>query len=79
MVRVVRSADGVLSVGVGLPGRGAWLCRDTPGCVDLAIRRKAFERALRGPVGASEVEKVRVAVQLRPRSVPVPGSEGRAL
>ena len=47
--------------------------------MDVAHRRRAFERALRGPVGASEVEKVRVAVQLRPRSVPVPGSEGRAL
>jgi predicted RNA-binding protein YlxR (DUF448 family) len=79
MVRVARSADGVLSVGVGLPGRGAWLCRDTPGCVDLAIRRKAFERALRGPVDASEVEKVRVAVQVAPGSVPAPGSEGPAL
>jgi len=75
MVRVVRSAEGVLSVGTGLPGRGAWLCRDRPDCVDLAIRRKAFERALRGPVDLAEVEKVRVAVQV----VPVPGSEGRAL
>jgi uncharacterized protein len=41
-----------------LPGRGAWL-HPTPECLDLAVRRKAFGRALRvkaflevAPVGA---------------------------
>ena len=29
-----------------LPGRGAWL-HPTPDCLDLAVRRKAFGRALR--------------------------------
>jgi predicted RNA-binding protein YlxR (DUF448 family) len=29
-----------------LPGRGAWL-HPTPECLDLAVRRKAFGRALR--------------------------------
>jgi len=29
-----------------LPGRGAWL-HPTPECLDLALRRKAFGRALR--------------------------------
>jgi predicted RNA-binding protein YlxR (DUF448 family) len=79
MVRVVRSSDGALSVGTGLPGRGAWLCRDTPGCVDLAIRRKAFERALRGPVGASEVERVRAALPSAPGPGPASGKADRAL
>ncbi|MFT3798600.1 YlxR family protein [Microbacterium sp.] len=34
-----------------LPGRGAWV-HDTDACVDLAIRRRAFGRALRvsGPL-----------------------------
>jgi predicted RNA-binding protein YlxR (DUF448 family) len=31
---------------VRLPGRGAWL-HPTPECLDLAVRRKAFGRALR--------------------------------
>jgi predicted RNA-binding protein YlxR (DUF448 family) len=75
MVRVVRRPDGSLSVGTGLPGRGAWLCRDSPGCWELAIRRKAFERALRGPVDDSQAEAVRPAM----RPGVEPGSEGRPL
>jgi predicted RNA-binding protein YlxR (DUF448 family) len=33
------------------PGRGAWL-HPSPGCLDLALRRRAFSRALRcaGPL-----------------------------
>jgi predicted RNA-binding protein YlxR (DUF448 family) len=75
MVRVVRTPDGELSVGVGLPGRGAWLCEKSPSCVDLALRRRAFERALRGPVDAAQLDKVRVALQ----SGLVSGSEDPAL
>lgn len=39
-----------------LPGRGAWLHPD-PTCAELAVRRKAFARALRttGPVGTDQV------------------------
>ncbi len=43
-------------VGGGNPGRGAWLCQDSPGCLEEAVRRRAFERALRGPVGRIDVE-----------------------
>jgi len=50
LVRVVRSADGSLALGEGRPGRGAWLCASSPGCLELARRRRAFERALGGPV-----------------------------
>jgi predicted RNA-binding protein YlxR (DUF448 family) len=63
MVRVVRVADGSLVVGRSVPGRGAWLCREAPDCVDQAIRRKAFERALRGPVSREDMEMVREALQ----------------
>ena len=34
------------------PGRGAWLCVPPVPCFELAVRRKAFERAWRRPVGA---------------------------
>ena len=52
LVRVVER-DGILVADekAVLPGRGAWV-HDTSGCVDTAIRRRAFGRALRvsGPL-----------------------------
>lgn len=47
----------VADVGHRLPGRGAWIHR-TPACLGLAIRRRAFARALRvpGPVDVTDVE-----------------------
>jgi predicted RNA-binding protein YlxR (DUF448 family) len=58
LVRVVRGLDGELRQGVGLPGRGAWLCAATPSCVDQAARRQAFGRALRAPVTAEAVDRL---------------------
>lgn len=54
MLRVVaeRGDDGehlarvVVDPRLRLPGRGAWL-HPTPECLELAVRRKAFGRALR--------------------------------
>ena len=71
MVRVVRLSDGSLEVGRSVPGRGAWLCRTSSDCVDLAVSRKSFERALRGPVSTEQMEKVRTALKLG--SGPAPG------
>lgn len=47
LVRVVRSADGEISVDFRgkAPGRGAYLCPD-PACLKRAIRAKALERNL---------------------------------
>ena len=41
-----------------MPGRGAWV-HETPECVDAAIRRRAFVRALRvsGPLDTQTIEK----------------------
>lgn len=48
LVRVARVDGGQLAVGRSLPGRGAWLCRSSVvDCLDLAVRRKAMDRALR--------------------------------
>jgi hypothetical protein len=58
MVRVVRLADGGVAVGRSLPGRGAWLCAGSPACVAEARKRRAFERALRGPLDAAAVERL---------------------
>jgi hypothetical protein len=56
LLRVVAGPDGILVVDPRgrLPGRGAHVHPD-PGCVDLAERRKAFQRALRlaGPLDLS--------------------------
>ncbi len=62
MVRVVRLGDGTLAPGRTLPGRGAWLCRDSMACLDAAQKRRAFERALRGPVAAGAVDGLRRAL-----------------
>lgn len=43
MVRVV-AHEGRVVVGRVLPGRGAWL---HPACLDVALKRRAFSRALR--------------------------------
>ncbi len=76
MIRVVRNPDGSLAVGRTLPGRGAWLCRDRPACVDLAARRKAFERALRGPLAADSVAALRKALDEPAGGTAAEGSEG---
>ena len=41
-----------------LPGRGAWV-HETPECMDAALRRRAFVRALRvsGPLDTQTIEK----------------------
>ncbi len=62
MVRVVRLAGGGLAVGRTLPGRGAWLCPASPGCVDQAVKRRAFGRALRGEVGNAQVDQLRTTL-----------------
>ena len=51
LVRLVRGADGLarLDPSARAHGRGAYLHAD-PGCVDVARRRRALERALKAQV-----------------------------
>jgi predicted RNA-binding protein YlxR (DUF448 family) len=79
MVRVVRLGDGTLASGRTLPGRGAWLCRDSASCVDLAVKRRAFERALRGPIGAGAVDDLRRVLEGTAGPTGHGGSESPAL
>ncbi|THJ67734.1 YlxR family protein [Arthrobacter echini] len=58
VIRVVARPVGELSVAViderrRLSGRGAWLHPD-PACLDLAVRRRAFNRAFRRPVDTAQ-------------------------
>ncbi len=43
---VIRNGELVFDEDAVLPGRGAWV-HPTPECVDTALRRRAFARALR--------------------------------
>ncbi|MBV8691132.1 MAG: YlxR family protein [Actinobacteria bacterium] len=70
--RVVRTAEGGLALGRHLPGRGAWLCAGSVACIDLAVRRDAFSRALRGEVHRDAGVSLRRTVAERARM------EGRA-
>lgn len=56
---MIRAGDGTLVVGRTLPGRGAWLCAGSLACIDLATRRNAFQRALRGSVTERSVASLR--------------------
>lgn len=56
-MRVVRTAEGDLAEGRTLPGRGAWLCDGSQACLDLAVRRRAFTRALRAAVDEAAVQR----------------------
>jgi predicted RNA-binding protein YlxR (DUF448 family) len=44
-----------VQIGRSLPGRGAWLCADSPACLQRAARRGALSRAMRASVNAEEV------------------------
>jgi len=58
-----------------LPGRGAWL-HPTPECLDLAVRLKAFGRALRVKT-LLDAAAVRAYIEAREQSdVQIPESEG---
>jgi len=51
LLRVVaRDGRAVVDAAARLPGRGAWV-HPAPTCLDTAIRRRAFGRALRIPTG----------------------------
>jgi predicted RNA-binding protein YlxR (DUF448 family) len=59
LVRFVRAPDGALLVDLRsrLPGRGAYTCwsRD---CIDLALRKRQFDRAFRQPCQVSSTDEV---------------------
>ncbi len=65
---------GDLVVGRSHPGRGAWLCRDRPDCLELAVRRRGLERALRRPVAPGGIDGLRRAMGADPDGSPTGGS-----
>lgn len=81
-MRITRRLDGELVAGRTAPGRGAWLCAGRPECLDVAERRKAFDRALRAAPAAGAVARLRAALfgnpleNLRDLSVAGPPPDG---
>ena len=61
LVRCVLGTDGVARVDRHGAGRGAWLCG--PQCLELAVRRRAFDRAWRTSVGAEQLVQLRLQLQ----------------
>jgi len=47
LVRLVRRADGVVTVGATLPGRGAYVCAQA-GCVEQVLKAGRLAHAFRG-------------------------------
>jgi predicted RNA-binding protein YlxR (DUF448 family) len=39
-------------------GRGAWLCRDSAGCLDEAVRKHGFERAFKASIDAEGLQQL---------------------
>ncbi len=55
---------GVLSLGRG-PGRGAWLCLDSPGeCLKSALRSRGLDRALRISLSEPMSAEISAAIAL---------------
>jgi predicted RNA-binding protein YlxR (DUF448 family) len=44
-------------------GRGAWLCADSPECIEKAKRRKAFSRALRTEIQGDPAIQLKAAAE----------------
>jgi predicted RNA-binding protein YlxR (DUF448 family) len=59
LIRIVRSPEGDIQIDLTgkKPGRGAYLCGKVA-CFKLAKKSKAFERALKAPVGAAIYDRL---------------------
>jgi predicted RNA-binding protein YlxR (DUF448 family) len=64
-VRCALTADGRAVVDRTAPGRGAWLCVPSSDCFERAVRRKAFERAWRRPVGRDALAELGIQLGVR--------------
>src|SRR5262245_2743346 len=63
LVRVALAPDGSLVVGRTAPGRGAWLCKPALGCLQMARKRRGFDKAFRQPVSAAALHELDGALE----------------
>jgi predicted RNA-binding protein YlxR (DUF448 family) len=59
MVRIVVDAAEMVEMSLMSKGRGAWLCANSPRCIDLALKRRAFERAFKRELDESSLQALR--------------------
>lgn len=59
LFRVVKNADGNIFIDIkgNADGRGAYVCQ-TRECVDLAVKKKGFNRSLKCPVDAQVIDEL---------------------
>jgi predicted RNA-binding protein YlxR (DUF448 family) len=62
-VRFHLAPDGSIRIGGG-EGRGAWLCPELD-CLDEAIRRRRFQRALRADIGPDSLAELAREISAR--------------
>lgn len=58
-MRVGAAPDGAIVVARNAAGRGAWLCRGSERCLDLALARDGLARALRRDLPPDAAETLR--------------------
>ena len=58
LLRVVVASDGQVIFSRVAAGRGAWLCNPPDACLELAEKRRGFDRALKAPLGAGALDAV---------------------
>lgn len=56
------------------PGRGAWVCADTPVCLERAARRGVLERAFRRPLAPNATGALGTATASQGAARPPPES-----
>lgn len=64
LVRIVRTPAGELLIDRKgkVSGRGAYVCPE-PSCAELAVKRRALERALAVPVGENLIAELGTAIE----------------
>jgi predicted RNA-binding protein YlxR (DUF448 family) len=58
LVRVSVGTDGRVVASRTAPGRGAWLCVPAITCLELARKRRGFDKAFRRPVDAAALDEL---------------------
>lgn len=73
LLRVTLDAQGSLRLGPG-PGRGAYLCPGSPGCVTTLLRKRPLGRALRTEVSSAALEELAALVTQLAQPAPDPAA-----
>ena len=61
LIRIIRTPDGQVEADPSgkKNGRGAYLCKGSPACLETALKKRALERALKCPIPEDLAESLR--------------------